>query len=362
MKIAQIAPIEESVPPKKYGGTELIVSNLTDELIKRGHEVFLFASGDSKTKAKLVPLCPKSIRVLTDDRGQEKIREVWKYLAITKLLKEIGKYKFDIVHQHFGWRVTPFEGFFSAPVVATCHGPLSPDYIKLVYGQNPRNNYITISNAQKASMPKLNFAGTVYNGIDLDNFSFKKIPSGDYYAFLARMSPEKGPKQAILAAKKAGVKLKMAAKIDANDRSYYENEIRPLIDGKQIEYIGEIGLKERDEFLGNAKALLALIQWEEPFGLFFVEAMATGAPVIAVKRGSAPEIIKNGITGYLVDKENDVSQAAEAIHRINSMPGYQYAEMRELCRSRVEENFTVSKMVDGYERIYREIITKQKKH
>jgi len=353
VKIAQIAPIEEVVPPRKYGGTETIVSHLTEELVRRGHEVTLFASGDSTTKANLVPLVPQAVRIVTQSIGQEKVREAWKYLAIARLSEEIEKNKFDVIHQHFGWRVTPFENSFNAPAVATCHIPLDPDYIQLIYREYKHNNYISISDAQRKPMPKLNFVGTVYNGVDLSQFTYS--PKGeDYFAFLGRMSLEKGPKQAILAAKKAGVKLKMAAKIDAVDVPYFKKEIEPLIDGKQIKYVGEVGPKERDSFLGGARALLALIQWEEPFGLYFVEAMACGTPVIAVNRGSAPEVIQDRKTGFLVSKERGVDEAAAAIRKLEQID-------RSACRTHVEQNFTVEKMVDGYEAVYAKLLERKKR-
>ncbi len=358
MKIAQIAPVEEVVPPRKYGGTELVVHNLTEELIKRGHQVDLFASGDSHTSGGLIPLVPQAIRTVTQTIGQEKVREAWKYIAQANLLERINKEKYDIVHQHVGWRVSPIEKMIKAPVVMTCHAPLSYDYAKLVYGLYKNNNYVTISNAQRRALPELNFIDTVYNGIDLRDFDYGDGQHNNYFAFLGRMSPEKGPKQAILAAKKAGVKLKMAAKIDAVDQKYFKTEIEPLIDGKQIEFIGEIDPVKRNKFLSNALGLLGIIQWEEPFGLYFIESMATGTPVIATKRGSAPEIIVNSQTGFLVSIQDDVQEAANAIKKIVSLNKKDYAQMRANCRKRVEDYFTVEKMVSGYEKVYKKLINK----
>jgi len=356
MRIAQVAPVEEVVPPRKYGGTELVVKHVSDELVRRGHKVTLFASGDSKTAAELVPLVPEAVRVMTQATGQERVREAWKYIAVSKLLTEIKAMGgFDIIHQHFGHRVAPFEKEFNSPVITTCHIPLDFDYIRLVYGMFKDHYYVTISDAQRKGQPDLNFVGTVYNGIDLTQFTYSE-KTDDYFAFLGRMSAAKGPKQAIMAAKKAGVKLKMAAKVDADDRSYFEKEVKPYIDGKQIEYLGEIGSEEKDAFLGRAKGLLALIQWEEPFGLYFVEAMAAGTPVIAVGRGSVPEIVKNGVTGFVTSQETDVEEAAGAITRISKMSPKEYLEMRRACRRHVENNFTIGKMVDGYEAVYKKVI------
>lgn len=369
MKIAQIATVEECVPPVKFGGVELIVSGITEELVHRGHEVTLFATGDSTTKAKLVPLVPRAIRVITPDIGQEKLRESWKYLALANIIKKLKKENFDIIHQHVGWRMTPIEEIFDSPTVATCHSPLSHDYIQLVYGQFPQNNYITISNAQRNPMPNLNFVATVYNGIDLKHFTYSPH-SQNYFAFLARMSPQKGPKEAIIAAKGAGVKLKMASKIDAVDKLYYAKEVEPLVDSKTIEHVGEIGQVEKDKFLNGAKGLLAPIQWEEPFGLFFIEAMACGTPVVTFSRGSVPEIIKDGETGFIVNasdsdkrgnwivKRTGIEGLKEAIELLERMPEKKYRAMRKACREHVEKNFTVEKMVDGYEKVYQKVINR----
>ena len=360
MKIALIAPVEETVPPRKYGGTELVVSNLTEELVKRGHEVHLLASGDSQTSAKLVPLVPKAIRVVTKSVGQEKLRESWKYISLAEATKYLLRNKFDIIHQHVGWRMSPMESVFTVPTVTTCHGPLYDDYVKTVFDMYRKNNFITISNAQRKGNGNLHYIGTVYNGIDLSDFDFV-ADRGKYFAFLGRMSHEKGPKEAILSAKKAGVKLKMAAKIDAADVPYFTKEVKPLIDNKDIEYIGEIGEKEKNKFLGGAIALLGLINWEEPFGLYFTEAMATGTPIISVRRGSAPELIKQGITGYLVDRNRIVSEAAKYIKKIMSMSNLDYSRMRLQSRNNVVKNFSIAKMVDDYECIYQKVIADWKK-
>lgn len=360
MKIAQIAPVEEVVPPRKYGGTELVVSNVTEELIKRGHDVTLFASGDSKTSAKLIPLVPKAIRVMTNNTGQEKIREAWKYIAQAKVIEEINKTDFDIVHQHVGWRLSPIEYLIKSPVITTCHNSLTYDVNRIVFSIYKNNNYVTISDSQQKQLLGLNYISTVYNGINPSLFSYNQKPD-NYYAFLGRMSPDKGPRQAILAAQKARVILKMAAKIDLVDEKYFDCEIKPLIDGKQIQYIGEIGPKEKNKFLANAKALIAPIQWEEPFGLYFVEAMACGTPVISINRGSAPEIIKHGYCGYLASKNNDVDEISDFINKFEKMGKDIYAQIRDNSRQHVEKNFTVGKMVDGYEKVYKQVIEDWKK-
>lgn len=353
MKIALLAPFEESVPPYKYGGTELIVYYLAQILSKK-HSVFLLATGDSKTKANLVPIFPRSIR--KEKISQDiQIRESLKYVGTAKVVQELKKINPDIIHNHLGWRFLPFVPFFKIPVLTTLHGPLNIPYQQFVYSQFKNFPFVSISNSQRKPFKVLNFVATVYNGIDVKQFNFNDKPKGDYFAFLARMSPEKGPLQAIQAAKKAGIKLKMAAKVDIVDKIYFERKIKPLIDGKQIRFIGEIGAKEKNEFLKNAKGLLCPLQWEEPFGLFMIEAMACGTPVIAFNRGSVPEIIKNGETGFIC-KPNDLNSMVKAIKKVYQMPEKEYSKMRYLCRKHVEKNFTAEKMVSEYEKIYKKIV------
>lgn len=343
MKIALLAPLEESVPPQKYGGTELIVYHLS-QILAQKHSVFLLATGDSKTKARLIPIFPQSLR--KEKIAQDiKIRESLKYLGIAKVVKELSKIKVDIIHNHIGWRFLPFAQLFKAPVVTTLHGPLDVSYQQFVYSQFKKLPFISISNSQRKPF-KLNYAATVYNGIDLKQFNLNEKPKEGYLAFLARMSPEKGPVQAIQVAKKAGAELRMAAKIDTVDREYFEKKVKPLIDNKQIKFLGEIKNEEKSNFLEGAKALLVPLQWEEPFGLFMIEAMACGTPVIALKRGSVPEIIKHNQTGFIV---NTVDQMATAVKKIDLID-------RKKCRQWVEKNFTAEKMVSAYEKAYQKIL------
>lgn len=344
MKIALLAPFEESVPPQKYGGTELIVYYLA-QLLSKKHSVFLFASGDSKTKAKLIPVFAKAMR--TEKIAQDmKMREAIKFIGISKVVKELKKLKIDIIHNHIGWRFLPFASLFGVPTLTTLHGPLDVPYQKFVYGQFKQFPFVSISNSQRKLFLGLNYVATIYNGIDIKQFKFKEKPKGDYFAFLARMSPEKGPIQAIQAAKMAGVKLKIAAKIDAVDSEFFEKKIKHLIDGKQIEFLGEIGSTEKSEFLNNAQGLLVPLQWEEPFGLFMIEAMACGTPVIAFNRGSVKEIIKDKKTGFIVNTVQEMVEAIKNIHRIK----------RINCRKIIEEKFTAEKMVVNYEKVYQKII------
>jgi glycosyltransferase involved in cell wall biosynthesis len=343
MKIAQIAPFEESIPPKKYGGTELVVYNLTEELVRRGHEVFLFASGDSKTSARLFPVFPRALRK-TKIGSDLKTREAYKLIGIAEILSVLLKERFDIIHNHIGWRLLSFAEILQDKIVTTLHGPLNIGYQRTIYKKFRDLPYISISKNQRTPLPELNFVANVYNGIDLKKFLFNDRPK-DYLAFLGRMSPEKGPVEAIKIAKKAKMKLIMAAKVDLVDIEYFSKQVKPLIDGKQIKFIGEVDHKRKSELLKKAKALIAPIQWPEPFGLFFVEAMACGTPVIAFRRGSAPEIVRNGETGFVV---KNIDSAVKAVKKIREID-------RKKCRQWVEENFSTSRMVDNYERVYYQI-------
>lgn len=345
LKIALLAPFEEPVPPEKYGGTELVVSNITETLVSLGYDVHLVATGDSKTASILHPVFNEALR--KNPKAQDsKFRETSKYLGIGKVLEIVSEIKPDIIHNHIGWRLIPFEKFIGAPVVTTMHGPLETEAQRGMYEMFPNHRYISISNNQRAPASKLNFLGTVYNGIDISKFDFES-KHGEYLAFLGRMSPEKGPKVAIEVAKKFGMKLIMAAKVDAVDKEYFKNEIEPLIDGKQIIFVGEVGPKEKNDLLKNAYALLATIQWREPFGLFLIEAMATGTPVVVTNMGAAPELVLNNKTGFTVD--NDIDAYVEALKKIPNIK-------RKDCRKRVEENFTKEKMTEGYVKIYDSLI------
>jgi len=326
-----------------------VASSITEELLKRGHTVYLVATGDAITKAELFPVFPESIRK-SPEAQDIRIRDAIKFIGVGRALEFLTKTNADILHNHLGWRLLPFTHLLKYPVVTTLHGPLNVPYMAYIHKKFAKSNFVSISNSQRNALPELNYAGTVYNGIDIKKLEFNEKPA-DYFAFLGRMSPEKGPLQAIQIAKMAGVKLKMAAKIDAVDKEYFGKEIKPLIDGEQIEYIGEIGPEEKSGFLGNAIGLLAPIQWEEPFGLFFIEAMACGAPVITCKRGSAPEIIKEKETGFMI---NTIEEGVKAVKNIGEIK-------RSACRKHVENNFTIEKMVDGYEKIYEKILKKWKR-
>ena len=344
MKIALLAPFEESVPPQKYGGTELVIYNLAENLVKKGHQVRLFSTGDSRTSAKLEAIFPKSIRTIKKFEDV-KLREVYKYVGIGKVLKKLSEEKFDIIHNHIGWRILIFSKLLRQPMVTTLHGPMDIYYQQEIFKMYNKANLISISLSQRKPMPRLNYAANVYNGIEMKIFPFSDKPK-DYFAFLARMSPEKGPVEAVKIAKKAGVKLIMAAKVDASDKNYFESRVKPLIDGKQIKFIGEVDHKKKVELLKNSRGLIAPIQWEEPFGLFFVEAMACGAPVIAMRRGSVPEIIIDRKTGFICHSVDEAARRVKEIDKID----------RRICREHVEKNFSAEKMTEGYLNVYKKVI------
>lgn len=352
MKIAMLAPIEESVPPTRYGGTELVIYNLAEGLIKKGHQVTLFASGDSKTAARLSYSYKNKIRTNADQ--SLKAMELQKTVFLGESLTKIKSEKFDILHTHINWRSLPFLKLLRIKSVHTLHGPLDIDYQADVYKRYKNENYVSISNAQRKPIPNLNYVATIHNGIDVNKFDFNTKPE-QYFSFLGRMSQEKGPDIAAKAASQSNQKLKMAAKIDLVNKDFYEKNVKPL-ENKNIVYIGEIDHKGKNKLLKNAKALLAPILWEEPFGLYFIEAMACGTPVITFNRGSAPEIIKDQETGYLINPKNGVSGIAQAIKKINALSDASYSQMRQNCRKHVEDNFTVGKMVDNYEKIYQKVI------
>ena len=342
LRIAQLVPFEETVPPTKYGGTELVASNLSDGLVKQGHDVTLYSVGGSKTKAKLVKVFPGPLRAHT---GSEiKARESLKFMGVGKVLAAVVKGKFDIVHNHIGWRVLPFTDIIPHPIVTTLHGPLDIGYQRLVYKPYSHCHFVSISNNQRKPL-KLNYAATVYNGIRVDRFPYLE-KKDDYLAFLGRMSPEKGPVQAIQVAKRTKRRLIMAAKVDQVDVKYFNEKVKPLIDGKQIKFLGEVDHAGKSKLLSHAAGLLALIQWEEPFGLFMAEANACGTPVIAMARGAAPEVITHKKTGYLV---HSTEEAARMVSKLGAIKPID-------CRNRAQAHFSVEAMVAGYVRVYQRLI------
>ncbi|BAY18461.1 putative glycosyl transferase [Anabaenopsis circularis NIES-21] len=338
MKIAQVAPLWEQVPPPNYGGIELVVSRLTDELVRRGHEVTLFASGDSQTLARLAAIYPRALRLDSDVKEYA----VYEMLELSQAYQQAAE--FDIIHSHVGIAALALASLVSTPSVHTLHGNFTKDNIN-VYSHHQKQAYVSISNAQRQI--NLNYVATVYNGIQLTDYPFIAQPKEPpYLAFLGRFSPEKGPHQAIAIAKQTGWRLKMAGKVDAADSKFFEQEIAPQIDGQQIEYLGEINHTAKAELLGNAAITLFPISWQEPFGLVMIESMATGTPVIAINLGSVPEVIVQGQTGFICQNYEEMAAMIPAALKLN----------RHTCREHVKNKFSVTQMVDGYEAVYKQII------
>jgi glycosyltransferase involved in cell wall biosynthesis len=339
LRIAQVAPLYESVPPKLYGGTERIVSYLTEELVRQGHEVTLFASGDSVTRARLVAACPRSLRL---DPGC--VDSLAHHLV---LIEEIFRRadEFDVVHFHIDYLHFPVTRRLPVPHVTTLHGRLDiPDLVPL--HREYRGMPVTsISDAQRAPLPWLNWQATVHHGLPADLHRGIEEPEA-YLAFLGRVSPEKGLDRAIEIARRAGLSLRVAAKVDRADLAYYEETIKPLLDQPHVDFVGEIGEAEKQRFLGNARAVLFPIDWPEPFGLVMIEAMACGTPVIAFRRGSVPEVLDEGESGFVV---STIEEAVAAVDRLDEIS-------RRGCRATFERRFTAPRMARDYVRIYRQQI------
>ncbi len=338
MKIAQIAPLMESVPPKMYGGTERIVSYLTEELIRQGHDVTLFASGDSKTRARLIPGSSHALRLAgcCDPLPHHLL-----------MLDNIRQYAddFDALHFHIDYLQYLILPGIADRCITTLHGRTDLADQQPFYRRFSDVSLVSISDDQRTPMPPVNWAGTVYHGLPRDLLSYHPAPRDGYLAFLGRISPEKRPDLAIEIAKRTGRRLKIAAKVDRVDRDYFNDQIKPLLNDPAIEFVGEVNEAEKDEFLGGATALLFPIDWPEPFGLVMIEAMACGTPVVAFRRGSVPEVIDPGVTGLIVD---DVPGAVQAINLIENLD-------RRAVRRTFEERFSVERMAADYLAIYRRL-------
>ena len=345
LRIAQIAPLYERIPPKLYGGTERVVSYITEELVRRGHQVTLFASGDSLTGAKLVPGCPQSLRLA----GKPELG-VFLQLPMLSDVYEGAASRFDIIHSHIDYWSFPFARLTKVPTVATMHGRLDVEELHPVYARYRGIPLVSISDAQRKPLSFMNWVETVYHGIPRDLLHFNPGP-GKYLAFLGRISPEKRPDIAIEVARRMGIPFKIAAKVDVVDRDYFEAVIKPLLSPPDVECIGEISDSEKSEFLGNALALMFTIDWPEPFGLAMIEALACGTPVIARSCGSVPEVIRPGATGFIA---NTVDEMIAAVGRIDKLS-------RAECRREFENRFTAKIMAERYERIYCRLIKEGKR-
>lgn len=340
MKIAQIAPLVESVPPTLYGGTERVVSWLTEELVRQGHEVTLFASGDSRTQARLVPIVPRALRL-------DGIHNSLPYNFIMLDQVAARHAEFDVLHFHIDFFHYPLFRAMAHRTLTTLHGRQDLPELPAIYRAFPHMPLVSISNHQRLPVPPVNWMGTVYHGLP-DGMLKLGDGEGGYLAFLGRICPDKGPLQAIEIARRAGMKLKMAAKVDPADAKYFAEEVKPVLDASpHVEFIGEIDDSRKQEFLGNAKALLFPISWPEPFGLVMIEAMACGTPVIAFNCGSVPEIMEDRLTGFVVET---VEQAVAAVAKLDTL-------FRPSIRSRFEERFSAAAMAREYVRIYQQLAT-----
>ncbi|MDB5378316.1 MAG: rfaG [Rubritepida sp.] len=340
MKIAQIAPLAEACPPKLYGGTERIVAYLTDELVRQGHEVTLFASGDSQTSATLVPCTEMALRL------NPAVKDFLPYHVL--MLEQVRRRfdDFDVIHFHTDLFHYPLIREFADRTVTTLHGRLDLPDLQPFFRTFSEVPLVSISDDQRAPMPPVNWVGTVYHGLPADLLPYKAQPTGGYLAFLGRISPEKRPDRAIEIAARSGQELRIAAKVDRADQAYWDEKIAPLVAAHDnIHWIGEINDQQKAEFLGNARALLFPIGWPEPFGLVMIEAMACGTPVIAFNHGSVPEVIDHGMSGFIV---NGMDEAVEAVGRLGDIS-------RAQVRASFDERFTAERMAADYATIYRDL-------
>ena len=343
MRIAQIAPMYEAVPPTHYGGTERVVWSLCEELVKRGHEVTLFASGDSQTSATL---CPTTVRSLRRQMSREELINISPYLHLAMLSDVLRRAAdFDVIHSHVDHLTLPFTRLVATPIVTTMHGRLDLDLLPPVLGCYPEAPLVSISMSQREPLQELNinWAACVYNGIPIDHFTFQPQP-GAYLAFLGRIAPEKRPDLAVEIARRSGMPLKVAAKIDPVDRDYWQREIAPLFAANGVEYLGELNEQEKAELLGGAYAMLFPVDWPEPFGLVMAESLACGTPVIALRRGSVPEVLEHGVSGFICDTLDQLTAAVAQVAQID----------RAACR-RAAFRFSASAMAAGYEEVYRKL-------
>jgi glycosyltransferase involved in cell wall biosynthesis len=350
MRIAQIAPPFESVPPTRYGGTERVIGLLTDELVRRDHTVTLFASGDSETLAHLVPTVDTALW------RQSTVRDPLAFWTITlgEVYRRVARGEFDIVHSHVDYLAFPCAALVATPTVTTLHGRLDLVDLPRLYARFPDMPVVSISHSQRTLLPAARWVGTVYNGVDTAGLPFH-ARGGDYLAFLGRVSPEKGLVSAIRIAQRVGLPLKIAARMplahtDAPDVradwEYYRSEVKPLLGGPGVEFVGEVDDAAKAEFLGNAHALLFPVEWPEPFGLAMAEALACGTPVVARRLGSVPEVIRDGITGLIGDTDEELVALCRHVGEID----------RAACRADAVRRFSVQAMTDGYEAAYRRVL------
>src|SRR3954453_20917546 len=339
MRIAQVAPLAESVPPKLYGGTERVVAWLVDELVGLGHKVTLFASGDSKTSAKLHAVWPQALRL-----GRPRTDPM---VAQAALLEAVARHatEFDVIHTHIDWLQLPLLSRLGVPFLTTCHGRMDLPGFPGVVRRFPEAPFVSISDNQRAPLTEANWIGTIYHGLPTELFR-PSFEAGSYLAFLGRLTAEKGPEAAIRIAHAAKMPLRIAAKVPRGESGYYKEKIEPQIDGEQIQLIGEVDDEAKQRLLAGAAALLFPIDWPEPFGLVMIEAMACGTPVIAYRSGSVPEVIDEGITGFIVDSE---AEAVKAVGRLGELD-------RRRVRTHFEQRFTARRMAEEYLHSYKALL------
>lgn len=342
MRIAQVAPLIESVPPQLYGGTERIVSYLTEELVAQGHEVTLFASGDSRTSAELVACSPAALRL--DERVIDPLAHM--VVELECVAAQAGR--FDLIHWHLDYLHFALSRRLGVPHLTTLHGRLDIPDLQPVYREFSDMPVVSISNEQRRPLPDARWVGTVYHGLPREELR-PRDEVGDYLAFVGRISPEKRVDRAIEIARRSGMRLRIGAKVDSVDREYFERDIRPLLAADHVEFLGEVGGEAKSELLGGARAMLFPIDWSEPFGLVMIEAMASGTPVIAYRAGSVPEVITHGVSGFIVD---DIDGAVDAVRRLDELD-------RAQVRQAFEERFTAGRMARDYLRLYEGLVTQR---
>lgn len=337
MKIGILAPIAWRTPPRKYGPWEQVCANLADGLAERGHDVYLFATGDSITKANLISVCPAPLGENPDMPAR-----AWELIHIGHALKQADELELDILHNHMNYLPLPFSNFTRTPLVTTLHGAamLEEDSRK-VYRMYPDLPYISISYAERNGCPELNYIANVYNGIRLEQFDLIE-KEGKHLLFIGRICPEKGADLAVEFARRTGLPLVIAGIVPDHHQDFFDNKIKPFIDDQNIRFVGEVGPVQRNQLMGDALALLHLIRVPEPFGLVMAEAMACGTPVIGIGLGSVPEVVEHGVTGFVV---KDLDEAVSMVNRLSEI-------RRKDCRERVERLFTLERMVEGYEQAY----------
>ncbi|CAN5197871.1 N/A [soil metagenome] len=340
MKIAVLSPIAWRTPPRHYGPWESVASNITEELVRRGHDVTLYATGDSETAGKLEAVCPRGY-----EEDPDIIPKVWESLHISKLFEEAGKY--EIIHNHFDFLPLTYSAMTDTPIVTTIHGFSSSGILPVYRKYNKKVYYVSISESDQA--PDLDYAGTIHHGIKIEDFQYQPDPE-NYLLFFGRIHPDKGTRQAIEIAQACGERLIIAGIIQ--DKRYYKEYVESQLISGKVEYIGSVGPDERSSLLGNARALLHPIFFDEPFGLSIIESMACGTPVIAFNRGSMPELITHNKNGYLVENTGEAIEAVKKLDEINRLD----------CRKHAEENFTVKKMADGYEKLFEHILQSEMKN